>query len=73
MLKVIFWGLVSVAIMISIGTWVVMLVAGAVHSEVASVSGVVQPWSFRESFFLSLGLAVLGSFFDFLWSYGSKS
>lgn len=63
MLVVIFWGLVALAATAILGSFIVMITAGAVHSEVASLANTIPAWSFRESFFVSLGLTVLGSFF----------
>ena len=69
----IFWALVIVAACTIMSTTIVMLTAGAVHSEVPSLANAIPAWSFRESFFVALGLTVLGSFFGSWGSYRSKS
>lgn len=68
MLKIIFWGLLIVGAVAILGAWILMIVAGALHHEVAVPK--VPAYSFRESFWLSVGLMVLGSYFR---SYGSRT
>lgn len=70
MLRVIFLFLLALALMAVAGAYILMLVAGSVHSEVPDLANIIKPWSFRESFFISLGLTVVGSYFK---SYKSSS
>lgn len=68
-LRAVFVGLATAFLVAVICAWILMLVAGAIHHEVPSVAGVVQAWSFRESFWLSVGLTVLGTYFK---RYGTE-
>lgn len=55
--------LIGIAVGLTVGGYVVMIMAGMIHHEVESLANVIPAWSFRESVFVSLGLTVLGAYF----------